>query len=135
LCTALSLAGNTLATERITWKPVVAAVLKIDGQPAKLWNVYQAEKKRHLILVQLGRRFLKLDTRAHEVYELGPDQLERKGRELRTKNDEKLDKPLLSADWVVRDAGRARLVRVRLSDEGRILEVQLPLEIDLRSLY
>ncbi len=161
LWVALAMGCGALAAETLTWKPVTAAVLKIDQRPAKGWNVYQAEKKHHLILVQLGRRFLLLDIKAHEVYELAPESLEQKGNELRWKNAEiptaatqrkqtepatpgsgtdaaengRAEKPLPSADWVVRDVGHALLVRVRLTAEGRVLEVQLPRPRDLRSLY
>jgi hypothetical protein len=40
-----------------------------------------------------------------------------------------------TADWWMRDAGRARIIRVRLKEEGRVLEVQLPLRPDLRIFY
>jgi hypothetical protein len=36
---------------------------------------------------------------------------------------------LRTADWVSRHAGRAWLIQVRLVDEGRVLELQLPLNI------
>ncbi len=38
-------------------------------------------------------------------------------------------KRLRTEEWVSRHAGRARLIQVRLADEGRVLEIQLPLNI------
>ena len=131
----LLLAVSAPAAEKIVWKPVANALLRIDDRPAKLWNVYRAEKKDHLLLVQLGRRFLMLDTREREIYELDPAKLERKDKLLLWNEADKPGKPLPTAEWLVRDAGRARRIRAKLSSEGRVLEVQLPRLPDLRSLY
>lgn len=126
------------------------ALLKVDGRQAKFWNVYVAHKKEHLILVQLGRRNLVLDTELREVVEIPTAALERKGKDLQWERSEKTntegaeaqspqskneETALATADWWIRDAGRARVIRVRLSDEGRVLEVQLPLRPDLRIMY
>ena len=161
---ALLVAGviATAAVEKIVWKPVTLALLKVDDRQAKFWNVYVAHKKENLVLVQLGRRNLVLDPELREVVEIPPAALHRKGKDLewdraekhptegteaqRTqrenaeKNAEREDgapseKVLATADWRIRDAGRVRIIRVRLTDEGRVLEVQLPLRPDLRILY
>ena len=123
------------AADRILWKPVERAVLKVDDRPARIWNVYRAEKKDHLVLVQLGRRYLMFDYRAHETYELDPAKLERKEKELLGQEADRPAKPLPSADWSVRDTGPLRRIRATLSEEGRVLEVQVPTKPDLRTLY
>lgn len=127
--------GSAPAGERIVWKPLENAVLKVDERPAKVWNVYRAEKKDHLLLVTLGRRFLMLDIKGREIYELDPTKFEQKNNELLWHEADKPARPLPTADWVVRDAGRARRIRVRLADEGRVLEVQVPITQDFRSVY
>ena len=135
------------AAEKIEWRPVPLAVLKMDGRPVKLWNVYVAHKKEHLVLVQLGQRFLMLDTDLREVVEIAPAALKRKGSTLEWEAKEdsnaraqrnaerKSEKVLLSEEWSIREAGPARIIRVRLAAEGRVLEVQLPIRPDLRVLY
>ncbi len=123
------------AKEAIVWKPLTEAILRIDDRAPKTWNVYRADKKGHLMLVQLGRRFLMLDSRAQEIYELDPDKLQRKGKDLLWSEADRPAKPLLTADWVIRDVGPVQRIRTRLVAEGRILEVQLPRPPDLRSLY
>ena len=136
LVLAVALAASlAFGADQVVWKPLENAVLKIDERPAKIWNVYRAEKKDHLLLVTLGRRFLMLDVREHEIYELDPAKLERKSNELLWHEADKPAKPLATADWLVHDAGRARRIRVRLADEGRVLEVQVPVQRDLRSLH
>lgn len=156
--------GNAQSVE---WKPVGLAVLSIDARPAKDWELFQPEEKQ-FFLVRIGRRFLLLDTRTQQAWELGPEQFRRQGEKLvseeipkltaeaqQTRTGEALpadtdlappakqdDGPLgnpvvrhrwpvrlRTTDWVSRHAGRAWLIQVRLADEGRVLELQLPLNI------
>ncbi len=131
----LASATSALAADQVVWKPLENAVLKIDERPAKIWNVYRAEKRDHLLLVTLGRRFLMLDVKAHQIFELDPTKFERKDKELLWHEADKPSKPLPTADWVVRDAGRARRIRARLAAEGRVLEVQVPIQVNLRRLH
>jgi len=125
------------ADDRILWKPVEDAILRIDDRPAKTWNVYRPDKKdkSYLLLVELGRRFLLLDTREKEIFELVPEKIERKGKELLWREQDKPASPLPSTDWTIRDAGRTRRISARLEREGRVLDVQLPQMPDLRGLY
>ena len=134
------------ARETITWKPISNAVLKIDERPVKLWEIYLTDKKKHWALLQLGSRFLLLDAEARQIFELSPQGLERRGSELRWQADlqaattvptrENGQRQLLaSEDWTDKHAGRARILRLRLSSEGRRLEVQLPATPDLRKFY
>lgn len=134
------------ASETIIWKPVTNAVLKIDERPVKIWEIYLTEKRKHWALIQLGARFLLLDADAKEIFELAPQGLERRGSELRWQSDLQaptaLPSPqngqrqlLASEDWTDKHAGRARIIRLRLSAEGRRLEVQLPATPDLRKFY
>ncbi len=117
------------------WKPVAQAILRIDDRPTKTWNVYQAQKKSHLVLVQLGRRFLMLDSRAKEMYELDPEKLERKSKDLLWREADKPAQPMPTSDWMVRDAGPMRRIRATISNEGRVLEVEVPIPRDLRGFY
>ena len=127
--------ARAVPPEMISWKLVPDALLKMDEQPVKLWNVYRADKKPQLVLVQLGSRYLFLDTEAKEVLELSPGKFERKGKQLQCRLPGETDKPMATSGWVVRSTGRSRLIRVKLTSEGRVLEVHLPQKPDLRSLY
>jgi hypothetical protein len=133
--TLLLPAANALRPELVAWKLVPDALLKMDEQPVKLWNIYRADKKPQLVLVQLGSRYLLLDTQAKDLFELSPDKFERKGKELRCSLPGESEKPLATSDWIVRSTGRSKLIRVKLTAEGRVLEVHLPQKPDLRSLY
>ena len=123
------------AQEKIVWKPLERATLRIDDRPVKVWNVYGAEKKEHLILVQLGQRFLLLDTRARQIFELDPATLERKDKDLLWREADRPATPLPTGDWTVRDVGPVRRIRAKLTAEGRALDVQVPIKPDLRQWY
>ncbi len=127
--------SSAVAADKVVWKPLEGAVLKIDDRPARIWNVYHIDKKDQRLLVQLGRRFLMVDVRERAVYELEPGKLEHKDKELLWHEADKPEKPLTTTDWLIRDAGRVRRIRATLTNEGRVLEVQVPVQPDLRSLY
>jgi len=130
-----AIAAPTLAArgpELILWKPIEAAVLRIDDRPPKLWNVYRPDKK-DLVLIQLGSRFLMLDPRAKLVYELDPAKLKRKGDNLIWNEADKPHDPMPSGDWLIREVGPLRRIVVKLSGEGRVIDLQLPLSPDQRS--
>ena len=132
---SLAIVTAVQAAEKTVWKPVGGAILKIDDRPAKIWNVYRAAKKDHLLLITLGRRYLLLDIREKEIYEVAPEKFERKDKELVWHESDRPEKPLSTSDWTIHDAGPARRIRARLTAEGRVLEVQIPIQPDLRPFY
>jgi hypothetical protein len=142
-------------SEKVVWKPVEIALLKMDGRAPKHWEVYLAEKRKTLVLVQLGARFLLLHPDTKEIWELEPGSLERHGRELGWREPKSFAAEARStqsehtgnaasfegmtrvetSEWSLRSAGRARILKVRLVAEGRVLEVQFPQRPDFRTLY
>ncbi len=125
----------TWAAEKIVWKPLDRVLLKVDEKPARIWSVYHVDKKDNLLLVALGRRYLLLDIREHQIYELDPAKLERRDKDLLWREADRPAKPLPTDDWTVRDVGPARRIRAKLASEGRVLEVQVPIQPDLRHFY
>ena len=137
------------AAEKIIWKPLEQAVLRIDERAPRSWNAYRVEKRDYLFLVAVGRRFLMLDLRAREIYELDPATLARKDQNLiwddtRAEAGAEQDprppgegrpRRLRTEAWTLRDVGLAKRIRVRLADEGRVMDLQVPIKPDLRSLY
>lgn len=78
LCVVLPFAWSSAVAEKIVFKRLTTAILKMDGKQVKFWEVYQAEKRGHLVLVQLGRRYLLLDTKEKEILEIAPSAIEHK---------------------------------------------------------
>jgi hypothetical protein len=132
---AANLAALARESGKIVWQPDSEAQLRIDGHSLKTWNVWLGEKKKNLILTLLVHRYLVIDIKEHAVYEVEPDSLKPDGPNLQTEDPSKDWKPIPAYDWAVRDVGPAELVKVRLGDYDKELEVQLPHPPDLRWAY
>src|SRR6202521_1140727 len=131
----LILASCAYAAEKITWKPIPDAVLRIDDRAPKQWSLYHSGKKFDPLLLQLGARVLVIYVRNQMVYEIPPAQFEHKGEDLLWREADKPEKPLATSDWSTRDIGSAWRVRVKLTEEGRLVDIQIPQMPDLRGLY
>ncbi|MGA9882090.1 MAG: hypothetical protein WBQ34_00050 [Candidatus Acidiferrales bacterium] len=109
------------------------AQVKIDQTTPLTWGVYQAEKKgkpdkklSDLALVLLGHRYLLIDLKNKQVYEVPL-------KEVHTQNDGVDSGDLLASsrllptsDWIWRNVGPAELYRVTLGDYGLMLQLTLP---------
>ena len=131
----LSLGTVAYPAEKVTWKPITDAVLRIDDRAPKQWSLYHAGKKYDPLLLQLGTRVLVIYIRNQAVYEIAPTKLEHKGEDLVWRETDKAEKPLATSDWSTRDIGSAWRVRVKLTEEGRLVDIQIPQMPDLRGLY
>ena len=123
------------AAEKMTWKPISDAVLRIDDRAPKQWSLYHTGKKYDPLMLQLGVRVLVIYVRNRAVYEIPPAQFEHKGEDLLWREADKPEKPLATSDWSTRDIGSAWRVRVKLTEEGRLVDIQIPQMPDLRGLY
>lgn len=123
----LAFAANMAAAEKTAFKRLPIAIFKMDGKQVRFWEVYQAEKHGHLVLVQIGRRYLLLDTKAKEILEITPAAIEQKPKEeMVWSSSPETEKLIASDDWVMRSVGPMVLIKVLLTEEGRQLELQLP---------
>lgn len=124
-------------TERIRWKPVAVAQVKLDDKTPLSFNVYQPEKKKdaHFVLVLLGRRYIELDIRAKLAYSVPLTDLQKNGNDLESDNFAVPTRLLPTADWSVRDVGPAEQIKLTLGDYGRLLQVDLPHTPDMRAFY
>jgi hypothetical protein len=131
----LAITVGARAADKITWKPITDAVLRIDDRAPKQWSLYHAGKKFDPLLLQLGTRILVIYVRDRMVYEIPSAQISHKGDDLLWRETDKPEKPLTTSDWSTRDIGSAWRVRVKLTEEGRLLDIQIPQMPDLRGLY
>jgi len=120
------------AEKPVAWKPIDQALLRVDDQPVKNWNVYQEGKKSDPLLLAMGNRFLLVEIRDHKIFELAPAKVEHKGPDLMWDPAERPAEALASADWVIRDVGLAYRVAFRLEEEKHAFDLQLPHPMDLR---
>lgn len=132
---ALLLAANAFAADKtVTWKPITQALLRVDDQAVKNWNVYQENKKGDPLLLEMGNRFLLIQVHERKVFDLPSAKIEHKGPELLWDAASLPGEPLASADWLIKDVGFAYRIGVRLVAENRVLDLQLPHPMDLRYL-
>jgi hypothetical protein len=132
MCLALMSVSRAADKEKIVWKPIPDAILQVDSRAPKLWNVFQPGKKFDPLLLQLGSRYLVIYVRIMQVYEIKPEQLEHKGEDLLWREADKPAKPMATSDWSTKDVGSASRILVKLSDEGRVINIQIPQMPDLR---
>jgi len=132
LCLALMNVSRAADKEKIVWKSIPDAILQVDSRAPKLWNIFQAGKKFDPLLLQLGTRYLVIYVRNMQVYEIKPEQLEHKGEDLLWRESDKPAKPVATSDWSVKDVGSASRILVKLADEGRVVNIEIPQMPDLR---
>jgi len=121
--------------DKIVWKAIPDAVLQMDGRAPKIWNLFRTGKKLDSLLLQLGSRSLVIYVRSQEIYEIKTERLEQRGEDLLWRETDRPAKPLMTSDWSTRDVGSAWRIRVKLAEEGRMIDIQIPQVPDLRGLY
>src|SRR6266478_4788312 len=134
LLLGLSLSIGLHAGEKTLWKPVAFAIVKFNGEAPKSFNMYHTEKKG-LLLVHLWKRYLLLNMKEQEVYELDPQTVKPHGEEVEWSDSDTLDQPLEISEWKERNFGRLLRVSFRLSNDRHILELQIPLKPDGKRAY
>lgn len=124
------------APETVMWTPVKDALFQIDSRPAKFWTLYyvRKDKKEQRFLLQIGARYLMIDTQLRLITEYDPAAFTKKGSGYEMPRETKGLKALPSEDWVLRDMGTAFVIHWTLKDEGRVLEIQLPKMPDFRNV-
>lgn len=137
LCCAAALMATAMAAsgaDKYRWKPVTEGQVKIDDKIPLTWNIYQPDKKKdaNLVLILLGHRWLMLDAKAKQVYQVAPGDLHAQGQDYESDDLAKQDTIVPSSNWIDRDVGPAEDIHITLGDYGRVLEVELPHLMDLR---
>ena len=134
-------AGSLLAAKQalgadkpVAWKPIQQALLRVNDQPVKNWNVYEESKKGDPLLLEMSSRFLLIQVHERKIFELAPAKIEHKGPDLLWDPAERPAEPLATSDWLIKDVGFAYRLGVKLVAENRVLDLQLPHPMDLRYL-
>ena len=121
------------ANKPIIWKPIDNAILEITGRkPPKNWSVLEDDKQKSRVLVQLDNRYLMLDAKTKQVFEMSPSQIQPHGKNFQSADPSSTERALPSTDWDMRDLGPAERIEVLLTDDNTKLDVQLPHPLDLR---
>ena len=118
----------------VTWKPITQALLRVNDQPVKNWNVYEQNKKGDPLLLAMGDRYLLIQVHERKIFELPSARIEHKGAELLWDPATLPAEPLATTEWLIKDVGFAYRLGVRLVAENRLVDLQLPHPMDLRYL-
>lgn len=120
--------------DKINWKPIGDAILRITGRkPPKTWNVYQDEKKKERVLVEMDNRYLILDAKTKQVYEITAADFQLHGKIYQSTNSASNQNAVPSTGWDRRDIGPAERIQVELTKENISLDVELPHPLELRT--
>ncbi len=123
---------------RIRWKPVDRGQVKLDDKQPLASAVYQpekSEKKSNLVLILLGHRWLALDIKTKQVYQVRPSDLTAQGLDFESGDLFTSERLVPTKGWTLRDVGPAELIKLTLNDYGRELQVFLPHPRDIRPYY
>jgi hypothetical protein len=132
LTIALAAATRAADKDKIVWKSIPNAILQVDSRAPKVWNVFQPGKKFDPLLLQIGSRYLVIYVRKMEVYEIAPEKFEHKGEDLLWRETDKPEKPVATSDWSTKDVGSAQRILLKLTGEGRVVDIQIPQTPDMR---
>jgi hypothetical protein len=124
--------ARVTAADKIVWKVNDTAQVKLEDRVPKTWGIWTIEKRKNLVLLLLGHRYLILDLKTHTVYEIQPDSVTKHADGVETDEPSAIGREIPTSDWVERDVGPAERVPIKLGDYGRTLELVLPHPIDLR---
>ena len=134
LCALPLQAQNPSSDKKVLWKPVEFAIVKFNEEAPKSWNIYHTEKKG-LLLVQLWKRYLLVDVKQQEVYEIDPQTVKPNGNGVEWSLADKPAEAMETPDWKTKDLRSMELVKFRLGKDGHFLEMQLPLQINGKPVY
>jgi hypothetical protein len=130
---AMCLCGAAPAQEKPLWKSVDFAIVKLNDGPPISWNMYHAEK-RGVWVLRIWKRYLLIDVNQQEVYDLDPRTITPQADSVMWSPADKPSEPLEVSEWKERNVGSLDRLRFRLP-KGAVVELQVPLRLDGKTLY
>jgi len=120
--------------EKAVWKPVQFAIVRFNDDAPASWNIYHGEK-RGMLLVRLWKRYMLVDVKEQEVYEVDPEKVKPLGDNVEWSPSDVPDQPIETSEWKVRDVGPVERVRFRFGKSGSFLDIQLPMLSNRKPAY
>jgi hypothetical protein len=122
--------------KKSVWKPVQFAIVRFNEAAPQTWNIYHTEKRDNALLVKLWKRWLYLDLKEEEAYEVDPQTVKPEGDNVEWSLSNLPADPIEVSDWKVRDVSAfMRRVRFRFGKNGHYLDIQIPLKPDGKPAY
>jgi hypothetical protein len=129
-----SACGASAKEKTLTWKPIEDALLRVDDAPPKEWGVYQAGKKTDRLVLQIGKRFLLIEFRGMQIFEIDPAKVQHKNDTLLWNPDDLPAMPLATSSWSNTDIGGAFGISAKLDADNHTIDLQLPHPPELGNL-
>jgi hypothetical protein len=126
--------GASAKDKPVTWKAINDALFRVNDAPVKDWNVYQADKKRDPLLLQIGDRFLLLEVHSHQLFEIDPSKIEHKSEDLIWDPSDRPARAIPTSGWNDGDVGTAFRIETKINAEALVLVLELPHPQDIGSL-
>ena len=120
--------------KKVAWKSVEFAIVKVNDEAPKSWGMYHTERKG-LLLVRLWKRYLLVDVKEQEVYEIDPQTVKPAGENVEWSLADKPSEPIETVEWKTRDIGPMQRVAFRLGKGGHVLDLQIPLKPNGQPAY
>jgi hypothetical protein len=124
LISALAAPG-IFSAEKSVWKPVEFAIVRFNDDAPASWNIYHGAK-RGVLLVRLWKRYILVDVKQQEVYEIDPQKVTPQGANVQWSPTDIPDEPIETTEWKIRDAGPVQRVLFRFGKNGSHLDIQIP---------
>lgn len=118
-------------SKSILWKGVDDALLLVNNNPVKEWGLFQTGNKRDPLLLQMGSRFLLIRVRDKQIFEVDRSRIQFKPDELWWDPAEHAAEPLGTSEWDAADIEAVFRIRVKITAEDRLLDIELPHQLDL----
>jgi hypothetical protein len=126
--------AQTPVQAKQVWKPVAFAIVKYNDEAPKSWNLYHAGKKG-LLLLHLWKRYLLVDLKEEEVYDIDPNTVKQASENVEWDLADKPTEAIESGEWKTRDVGPTQRIRFRLGKGGNVVELQIPLLANGKPAY
>jgi hypothetical protein len=127
--------GGLFAKEKpVSWKAIEDALFRVNDAPVKDWGVYQTGKKRDPLLIQMDKRFLLIKIHDRQLFEVDPTKVQHKSADLYWDPSDHPAQPLATTDWDANDTEAVFRIRVKISTEDRLLDIELPHLLDLSGM-
>lgn len=120
--------------KKSVWKSVEFAIVRFNDEAPQTWNIYHTEK-RGILLVKLWKRYLLVDIKEQEVYEVDPQTVKPRGDSVEWSMSNLPSEPIETSEWKERDVGPVERIRFRFGKTGHFLDIQLPLKPDGKPAY
>jgi len=133
IATAFGTKGQSIEKKPV-WKSVEFAIVKFNDEAPKSWSMYHTEKKG-LLLVRIWKRYLLVNVKEEEVYEIDPQTVKPVGDNVEWSPADKSSEPLETPEWKTRDVGPMEQVSFRLGKGGSVLQLQIPLKMNGQPAY